>query len=550
MIYHPNPNLYRAGRWAYNEASPLVISGNDGLSITMQSSEGVRQGDPFGPLLFSIGARNTLDALQQHLGPGHAVLAYLDDVYILSEEAGALVTASAFLRENDAGLCLNMSKCTESSLVSVSQGGLEVLGTCVGSAAARTAFLHRKIDEQIPALGRLADLPAQEALLLLRQCLQANLRHLQRSLKTDDITDPWTVLDNALLDRFLAIRGSPRRLESDASLVSLPVRLGGMGLLSYSEVAPHARSAMAETADSLLKTALDHIYTDIEVADDPAESISQSQSQRIRCQKAFVVRREFLLASLPVASRAAVMDNASPLARRWLSAIPFGPHLRLSSTEVAAGLSIRTLCPGQDDHCQHCGQANTFGHDDVCTARPLWRIARHEQVKSLLKKHISTIADTSVKLEPFVPGSHLRTDLRVTGTGSFHGPVSEYDVTIVSAATLAGRSPFSLPSSSFPFSTSSFPLSSSSSDPSLPSTTLASSSLLRQLTFTENEKRTKYEGRTASPFFPIVISSGGTLSPSTVAIFDHWRGLMPSYSLFSRLLSLSLLRARARFFAF
>lgn len=70
-------------------------------------------------------------------------------------------------------------------------------------------------------------------------------------------------------------------------------------------------------------------------------------------------------------------------------------------------------------------------------------------------------------------------------------------------------------------------------------TTPISSSLLHHLPLTENERRSKFDGRTSFPSLSVVISTGGTLSPSTVALFDHWRGLLPAYGLFSRLLFLS-----------
>ena len=175
-------------------------------------------------------------------------------------------------------------------------------------------------------------------------------------------------------------------------------------------------------------------------------------------------------------------------------------------------------------------------------------VARRPRSAELNRRLVDVLpgGDTrfSVKLEPFVPGSHQRTDLRVTGPGSFGGPISEYDVAVVSAATLAGRSPppvapvVGLPSAI------------DAAVDSAPRTASASSTLLNQLTITENEKRAKYDGRTSTPFHPVVISTGGTLSPSTVSLFTHWRGLMPRYGLFARLLSLSLLQARARFFAF
>jgi len=53
----------------------------------------------------------------------------------------------------------------------------------------------------------LASLPHQ-ALLLLRQCLQQDLRHLQRSLASDSkIKAAWSRLDQALLNELRRLRG-------------------------------------------------------------------------------------------------------------------------------------------------------------------------------------------------------------------------------------------------------------------------------------------------------------------------------------------------------
>ena len=64
---------------------------------------------------------------------------------------------------------LNRAKCRTDYLEDVKRGRLEMLGTCIGSAGARTDFLRSKIDAQLCKLHNLRDLPPQHALLLLRQ---------------------------------------------------------------------------------------------------------------------------------------------------------------------------------------------------------------------------------------------------------------------------------------------------------------------------------------------------------------------------------------------
>ncbi len=83
-------------------------------------------------------------------------------------------------------------------------------------------------------------LPHQHALLLLRQCIQQDLRHLQRSLPDHPlINDQWTRLDRALWNEVRRLRGRVNQRQGDRqeledAILSLPLRLGGLGVLSTS----------------------------------------------------------------------------------------------------------------------------------------------------------------------------------------------------------------------------------------------------------------------------------------------------------------------------
>ena len=190
------PALYRAGRWIYGQPTPLAVTGADGQLELIPSAQGVRQGDPFGPLFFSLAVRQVVDHLVTRLGPGRLLAGYLDDMYVLSSDDHTLDDVS------------------------------------------------RIMDEQACPIRPSASDPAQR--------LQQDLRHLQRSLRIDDLPACWDELDHGLCSSLLALRGSPRRLNTDTDLVTLPARLGGLGILSHSKCSPHAFAATPEAADLAL----------------------------------------------------------------------------------------------------------------------------------------------------------------------------------------------------------------------------------------------------------------------------------------------------------
>jgi hypothetical protein len=103
-------------------------------------------------------------------------------------------------------------------------------------------------------------MPHQHALLVLWVCVQQNLRHLQRPLKSDDLVHLWDRLDTTLREAVAMIRGLPRPTDQlDAAIISLPIKMGGVGILSYKTVAPHAYAAASEAADITLAPILTRI---------------------------------------------------------------------------------------------------------------------------------------------------------------------------------------------------------------------------------------------------------------------------------------------------
>ena len=72
-------------------------------------------------------------------------------------------------------------------------------------------------------------------------------------------------------------------------------------------------------------------------------------------------------------------------------------------------------------------------HDGVCPARPKWRIDRHELLKHTLVDALASCPSLDkVRIEPYVPGTHLRTDVSISGRQANGTGPQEFDITIVS----------------------------------------------------------------------------------------------------------------------
>ena len=111
-----DPNLrqiWRIVNWAYSESSPLWVFGKDGkLKATLQSQNGVRQGDPLAPALFAIAVRSMyLRALLAGQGEVKA-FAILDDVTLVGPPQAVMRSVRELrVAAEEVGLVLQPAKC-------------------------------------------------------------------------------------------------------------------------------------------------------------------------------------------------------------------------------------------------------------------------------------------------------------------------------------------------------------------------------------------------------------------------------------------------------
>ena len=212
--------------WAYGTASPLIL--NSGSQVC-SSATGVRQGDPMGSVLFSLGLQPTLVALSSAF-PDVIVRAYIDDIS-LSGKRSVVARALHFLREqlNEIGITMNprKTKIWDTTLSTTAQRAeatqefgfpfaddcMRILGAPFGEdCMSRHLDLNAdsvqgmfesylgKIRHSVDALPRL---PAQQQLLLLRACVNLRPLYLTRILPPS-VTASFTRQVDQEIDRAIA----------------------------------------------------------------------------------------------------------------------------------------------------------------------------------------------------------------------------------------------------------------------------------------------------------------------------------------------------------
>ena len=264
------PDIYRHVHQMYAEFSPLVF--NDGHNAhLLQSQEGVHQGDPLGPMLFSVALHPYLVDLQES-HPSTRVLAYLDDMFFigpLDDVITCLDDVESSLKK--IGLNIAIEKCelfcngltTPPCLnraIRVVSSGIDILGIPFGQQQYVTescldiAKSGQSLCEQISSLN-----DPQSGMLLLRYCHVPRINHMARSVCPTQLRSAARFHDQLTKETFLQLV-SFRNIENDQWLqATLPVRNGGFGMTSI-ETTCHI-AFVSSWAHSLSR--LPHLFGDL-----------------------------------------------------------------------------------------------------------------------------------------------------------------------------------------------------------------------------------------------------------------------------------------------
>ena len=202
-----------------------------------------------GPVLFSVGIQQTLADLQSKFSETR-VLAYLDDVFTTDHVLAAFTTLPEFSK---IGLRIQEEKCeiycpphlqvsiSSMSTIPVTSEGFKILGIPVG----KTEFVSRScstIAEGGSELRKqLVDLDnVQGAMLLLRYCHTTRLNHLAQGVYPETLEPAAIIHDQQTKSTFTILLRFGNISDPSWVQATLPVRLGGIGLISLQKISPFA----------------------------------------------------------------------------------------------------------------------------------------------------------------------------------------------------------------------------------------------------------------------------------------------------------------------
>ena len=394
----------------------------------IQSSEGVQQGDPLGPLLFCLTIHNMCSQLKSELRMfylddgtlGGTLTDVLKDLQLITKEAHSL---GLQLNYGKSEIISNNTTIIQAMLTAVP--GLQVtepkcttlLGTPLGDIASISAAICAKIVFLKKMGERLCNLDAHDALLLLRHSFAIpKLLNILRtspcflSEKLADFDDLLRFILSSTLNISLGIN------DPAWTQAQLPIKLGGLGIRSACQLAPSAFLASAAGTSDTLKSMLPASLHNASIPDVESALSHWSQGNNTAppvppasCfQKAWdlpkmqLVAQGLLASADSPSSRARLLAASTPESGKWLNAFPISSiGLRMDNSTIRIAVGLRLGVPLCHSHtCRHCGShVNDLATHGLSCRWSEGRHSRHSSLNDIIHRALSA-AKIPARLEP------------------------------------------------------------------------------------------------------------------------------------------------------
>jgi hypothetical protein len=454
--------------------TPQLKTSNDGQIIgSVWSSQGSRQGDPLGGLMFCVSLHRSLKATAAS-SKEIRVCAYFDDVRIAGDSVPVARAAQLFAAEaRKDGLTLQPVKSqllymrddplpqeadqvfSEMS-VPIERHAAIVLGAPVGRDTKRMKKMLTDIvkkNDRFFNLLQHKDLPFQEFLLLLSRSGVPRMNYLARCIRPDLFKKFASEFDNNISQCFAKKLRFPNHSSTDLAIKQskLPVRLGGFGLRHSADICRFAYMGAVALNPSALKgffgppsqqfaeaisTTRNQIERQLRIEDRkllprPRGSVLDfyisHRNVAIELQKRLTASYESAQYNMMVKDyRVSEFDSLRMQTIRegtwssaWITAIPFNSRLHLDDEEyrfatfLRLGLPLAEFLPALCACGHRLGQEHTLHALSCCIFKGQLVTARHHEIVEIIWNYLKRIPNTGARKEhtQHVNGHRERPDI-------------------------------------------------------------------------------------------------------------------------------------------
>jgi len=453
---------FRFLNFCYSHPSRVYFAEAGKIQHSLMLYEGVEQGDPLGGNLFSLDLSNDIKAAMA-VDTKVKIIAFHDNVFIVgppsrlppvfekfrqeAEPKGSKISFPKsrvlYWHDSFAPLSADFLAWSRSAGIRCELGAVKVLGCPIGPAHASRALEAMALDivkRNEKFFTRLShpEMPVQLAFALLRLCGVPRWNYINRVLRPSAVAGANAIFDTWQTATILA-KGEIREREWNEGLrrlISLPLRLGGMGIRYASDTSVFAwfaaQAASAEFLSGFLacfgidtvpeppsplaletKTALDRIKAStrysqatITLPEAPGQSIrfyaDPSNAEAIAgLQKALTSAAEESVANR-ISNRsddstaALIKSRCETLAHLWKETVPTDPSLVLSNSDFVSNLRVEfglPPVPSEDlvDYCGMCGSvllASDCTHFLNCKFNAAIITRRHNECTNIIANAI------------------------------------------------------------------------------------------------------------------------------------------------------------------
>ncbi|KAL5500326.1 hypothetical protein EMCRGX_G011871 [Ephydatia muelleri] len=367
----------------------------------IHSCEGIKQGDPLGPLLFCLSIHHLLLALHSELS-----MSYLDDISLGGDVEDISNDLVMFKQgAKDVGLQLNPNKCEIISVVPDSQNSILSLvpgsrivnlsmATLLGSPLGDVPGISSVLTEKTNLLKIMAVVLSSHSTMLLitttsavRCCSQNN--YVQHHLSNDH--SAWTQ-------------------------AVLLVRHGGLGIRSAVRLAPSAYLASAAASSTLVHQILLPQFSDTDLLcfqealalwtnssnQSPPEGITSYHQKSWDIPTILAIKENLLNSATNESSKSRLLAAFSEESGIWLNALPLSSlGLRMDDSTFQIAVSLRLgLAFCKPHSCHHCGcEVTAFATHGLSCVKSQGRYRRHSSLNDIIHRAFGASRIPS-RLEP------------------------------------------------------------------------------------------------------------------------------------------------------